>query len=149
MKKEIISYVNKINNFLSESILVLQHLLCSEILSLFSCNKPVASYVLLVLIGGLLLCLTMNPEIINVNENIQLTNRHLRLSQTCVVEGGIHESTVPEVCVQWSNVFKNTVLKEWIFKGYWFKLHHNKPAQYKELLSIYLHSFEIATDITI
>lgn len=71
------------------------------------------------------------------------------LSHTCVVEGSIHKSAVSEVCIQWSNVFKNTVLKKWIFKGYWLKFHHNKPAQYKELLSIYLHSFEIATDAAI
>lgn len=31
---------------------------------------------------------------------------------TCVVEGGIHKSAVPEVCIQGSYVFKHTVLKK-------------------------------------
>lgn len=31
---------------------------------------------------------------------------------TCVVEGGIYKSAVPEVCIQGSYVFKHTVLKK-------------------------------------
>lgn len=124
----------------------LQYLLCCEILSLLCCNK-LAFYILLFLTGGLLVSLIRNPESINVRWEPAADQWAFEaLYHTCVVEGGIHKSTVPEVCVQWSNVLENTVLKEWVFKGYWFKLHHNKPAQYKELLSIYLHSFEMVTE---
>lgn len=139
--------MNKINHLLSEAVLGLQYLLCSKILSLLCCNKLVAFHILSFLTRGLLVCLIRNPKIINVRwEHAADQWAFEAFSHTCVVEGGINESTVPEVCIQWSNVFKHTVLKEWIFKGYWFKLHHNKPAQYKEFLSIYLHNLEIATD---